>query len=670
MMKTSVSTAGGQTAVAGIGDRIVPRKELPDRFRETHHGWLVMALVWVASGSYLALHLREGWVPYDGGALAQMAERTLRGQVPYRDFIELYTGGLTYLDALAFRLFGVDFFSLRIPVLLFSLGWVPALYLIARRFVRPLTAGALTLLSVVWSVPNYPEAQADWYNLFFATWGVLALIRFTETERRRWLWIAGLCAGLSFLAKITALYFVAAGLLFFVFREVKLYRGSEAAPGSRALAYRVFASVGLLLFLAVLAHLILQSPTGANLFYFVLPSTCLVSLLLCGLWRTPSAQIRLRFRRLFSMVLPFLSGAITPVAAFLVYLASVGALRAWAAGILGAGFRTQWLLLGPPSPLIALGLVPAGLVLALAYHGSSSVRRCTGIAAPVVLAAMLWLASRSVNVYSAVSEALPALVPALAVATLLSFLRTPAVDERRQQFAFLLVSCAVVCSLVQFPFAFPIYFSYDAPLVLLAIVAVLSTFGGNADRVAVASLISFYLVFAICLRTPGFTTTNGFVPDSRYSLSRLDGPRGGGLLVNAAEAKEYRRLIPLVRAHARGSYIYAGPDAPEIYFLTGLRNPTKTLFDLLDPDFLDVPERDDRILSTINRHDVTVVVLRVGEKPENAHSGASQTAGRHGGMCEKNPSVQSGPPSKGLLAALDSEFPESERVCDFDVRWK
>ena len=31
------------------------------------------------------------------------------------------------------------------------------------------------------------------------------------------------------------------------------------------------------------------------------------------------------------------------------------------------------------------------------------------------------------------------------------------------------------------------------------------------------------------------------------------------------------------------SYVYAGPDTPEIYALTGLRNPTRSLFDYLDP---------------------------------------------------------------------------------------
>ena len=30
-------------------------------------------------------------------------------------------------------------------------------------------------------------------------------------------------------------------------------------------------------------------------------------------------------------------------------------------------------------------------------------------------------------------------------------------------------------------------------------------------------------------------------------------------------------------------YIFAGPDTPEIYALTGLRNPTRSLFDYLDP---------------------------------------------------------------------------------------
>ena len=57
----------------------------------------------------------------------------------------------------------------------------------------------------------------SWYNLFLATFGVVALLRFVDTERRRWLFVAGLMGGLSVLIKVIGLYFVGAAMLFVVF---------------------------------------------------------------------------------------------------------------------------------------------------------------------------------------------------------------------------------------------------------------------------------------------------------------------------------------------------------------------------------------------------------------------------------------------------------------------
>src|SRR6202043_2747596 len=109
----------------------------------------------------------------------------------------------------AFRVFGVNLMSLRICVFLFFLAWLPALYYVLLRFTSPITAGALTLLAIVWSYPNYPAAMPSWYNLFFATFGAAALLRYLEVRSRRWLFIAGLCGGISILIKVIGFYYIA-----------------------------------------------------------------------------------------------------------------------------------------------------------------------------------------------------------------------------------------------------------------------------------------------------------------------------------------------------------------------------------------------------------------------------------------------------------------------------
>jgi hypothetical protein len=54
--------------------------------------YVVLAL----SALLLAAHLRQGWIPHDEGTLGLSAERVLRGDLPHRDFDEVYTGGLSY----------------------------------------------------------------------------------------------------------------------------------------------------------------------------------------------------------------------------------------------------------------------------------------------------------------------------------------------------------------------------------------------------------------------------------------------------------------------------------------------------------------------------------------------------------------------------------------------
>jgi len=111
---------------------------------------LSLVLVLLLSGLYMGRELKRGWVPGDEGTLAESADRVLHGELPHRDYHEGYTGGLSYLNAAAFRLFGTNLASMRYMLFLFFLAWVPAVYYVASRFVSPLAASAVTLLAVAW----------------------------------------------------------------------------------------------------------------------------------------------------------------------------------------------------------------------------------------------------------------------------------------------------------------------------------------------------------------------------------------------------------------------------------------------------------------------------------------------------------------------------------------
>ena len=608
--------------------------------------WLVLVGVWVISAGLAVSWIDYGWIPHDEGTLAQSAERVLAGELPHRDFDEGYTGGLSFLNASAFRLFGVNLLALRIPLLCFFLAWVPALFYIASRFVTPLAAGATVLLAVAWSVPNYAAPMPSWYNLFFAVFAAAAVLRHVETNRRSWLVLAGVCAGLSCLVKIVGLYLVAAVLLFLAFREQLLSQATaketEESSARATPVYSAFALFFLLVFIGLLVALLLDELRGREFVHFILPSVALAALFAWNERLGARQSSAVRFATLIGMVGPFAVGFLLPVLVFLVPYVAAGSLST-----LGHGVFVQSLLqLGygharPPS-LLATTVATTPLVLAL---GLAAWRRAMGRAevaiAGLALLALLVAAGTEAFVYRLVWYSVRALVPVVAVGGVLVLMRSvphgPVTVHLRQQILVLLCVLVLV-SLTQFPFSTPIYFLYVAPVLALTVTAVVSSTG--VPRLAQAALLCFYLFFAVLWVNGALVYTIGFYHNPIGQVATLDFDRGG-LRVSRAEKDEYEELVAVLRARSRSDFIYATPDCPEVYFLSGLRNPTPTFF-----DFYDDPEgRTDRILRAIERTRVDAVALN------------------------REPSF-SGEVPPDLSAALRQRFPESLDVGRFEVRWR
>jgi hypothetical protein len=193
---------------------------------------------------------------------------------------------------------------------------------------------------------------------------------------------------------------------------------------------------------------------------------------------------------------------------------------------------------------------------------------------------------------------------------------------------------------VQFPFAHPLYFCYAAPLLMLTATALFAS-ATHPPRFILGVLIGFYLLFAVLRVTPGFINKMGleYAPDAE--TERLTIARAGGLRVEWKEAQLYEKLIPLVQSHAAGKFIFAAPDCPEVYFLSGLKSPTRHFFDTAE----DTNGHFERTLKAIERLNVNVIAIN------------------------KNPQF-SGPLSPGLQGALERGFPNTAEVGTFQVRWR
>jgi len=609
----------------------------------TRAHWLVLLVVWAISVGYMAAHLKRGWVPHDEGTLGQSAERVLNGELPHRDFDEGYTGGLTFLHALAFRELGINSASLRYVLFAAFLSWVLVVFYVASCFISAYAAAGITLLAVAWSVPNYPAPMPSWYNLFFATFGTAALLRYLDVGSRIWLFIAGICGGLSILAKIAGLYFIAAVLLFFVFREQCIECEQDRNSSQRGRLYTVVIVLGLGAFVLVLFRLIHQIPGLSGLIFFVLPAFCLVVFLsareLAGI---PGSDSQ-RFSTLLSMGVPFGLGFVLPIAAFLIPYALTGSVHALLYGTFTVPMkRFIFAAVLPQNAVLIVEMIPFILPVVIAFDSGGTGRLiCAGLLA-LFAAAVLIGSARSTLLYGLGWRSLAAAIPVLILAgvVILGLSRAGKAMTLLRQQQFMLIMCVTaLCSIVQFPFSTPVYFFYIAPLVVLTAAALFASVD-SPPRLVLATAIIFYILFAVWRVTPGFIKHFGksYFADTQTEPVSL--ARAGGLRVDPSDARFYDALIPLVQAHAIGKFIYCAPDCPEVYFLSGLRNSTRTLYDFFD----DPQDRTDRILRSLASHNTNVIIFN------------------------KTPEF-SGPVKPDLREALEERYSHYADVKCFQVRW-
>jgi hypothetical protein len=606
--------------------------------------WAILLAVWVISAAWIAFYLRRGWVPHDEGTLAQSAERVLRGEIPHRDFIDVYSGGLAFLDAAGFRLFGVSLLVPRAILLAFALVWVPAVYAVARRFGPPLAAGGVTLAAVAWSVPNYTAAMPSWFNLFFATFGLAALLRWQDARRARWLVIAGACGGLSILFKIVGLYFVAAGIIALLFAEQNEPGPSDGADGPRANggegAWRALLLGGLGGFTLALVMLVRARIGAPEVLNFVVPGAALSALVVWNERNAPALPFAARLRRALRLLGPFLAGVAIPVALFALAYAAIGALGGLVEGVLVLPFRRLASAALRPPPLIPTLLASLPLLALLVAPGLNRVRaEIGGLVALAVLAALAWVPSNPA-LYQWSFLAVRAALPLSVVIGCVLVARSRATVRQRNS-AVAVFAAAAVCGIIQYPFSAPVYFCFVAPLAILAAAAAFSL-RPEPPRGAGVLVLAYVALFAAVWVNRGtiFTMGMAYVPSNQTEPLPL--PIGGGIRVPPLEAAGYARLATEMRAHAGGSpWAWAGPDAPELYPLSGLRNPTRNLFEFFD----DPATFEPRLLETLDARGVKVVA--VNRLPDFSR-----------------------PLSPAALAALEAHFPQADTLGPFVVRWR
>jgi hypothetical protein len=551
--------------------------------------WLLV-VAWMGAAALGYAYLKRGWIPHDVGTLGHAAERVLAGELPHRDFIDVYTGGQAMLHALAFRVLGVELMSLRWVFFGAYLLWIPCVWYVARRLARPALATVTTLLAGAITLPVYPEGMPSWYNLFLATAGVACLLAYLRSRSTLWLVLAGVAGGVSILFKIVGLYYVGGALLFLAYLESE-ERGAQGTASD--VVYRVTAAVACNVIGLAALYVVTAGSGPIGLLHFAVPPLAAVAVVAARLTRESGRSSGERFRSLTSTTLPFLAGVAAPVVVFMLPYAMSGALGALYEGV----FVLPRARLDYPTTLQLpiLGFLPAA---ALVYWAASPGRVTTLVGSLSVLALAGF--SHVDVVYRILWWTLISLGPVLAVAGAARLARPG--DEREPAIRLLLLAVFGFANLVQIPYSAPIYFLYAAPLLALLGLAMART--PRSER-RLLFLVTVLLGFTVLRIDTGFLQHLGYRYRPNEQTEALEIPRARGIRVTAADKLETEQLVNALSRIEPDPAILALPDAPEVYFLSGLGNPSKTLFDFYE----DPSARTGRVLSLVDAQRLSVVVL-------------------------------------------------------------
>lgn len=574
----------------------------------------------LAAALYLAWFVPYGWVAHDEGLIGQSADQVLRGALPHVGFADAYTGGLSYLYAGVFRVFGEDLRTLRDLLYAGSLVCLGLVYALARRAFTPIGAAVATWVALAWSFPNYFAALPSWWLTILATGVVWALMRHAETGQRRYVLAAGLLVGTAIILKQTGVY-LAAAVVVAVSAQVA-QRGTRAARG-------VALVLGLLCLIAGVA-VTRGRFRWSEAFVLYLPLLAVV----LPLVRRGSGQTGVA-----GLAAPLVvagAAALVPVAAFLWRYVVTGTTGAFVESALIAPtsrwsaasvvMRDAGAMLGDAWPLLALIAVS----LVAQYRWVAALAWATAVGAPL-------LALTQARAYLAIWET--ARVLAVVVPLANAWMMVSAARARDASSA-ALTACAMLAfvSLNQFPFAAPIYFAYTAPLLVVA-ASLVSAQGGIAPRV-LAPWALLFVLFAVLSLNRGYIHELGVRHAPVQLDTALNLPRAH-LRLDAVEARGYWDLATTVRGRLGSGTLVAGPDCPEVYYLTGQVHPRGVMYEFLARD--QPPPGSDAELDEWRR--ATVIVMN--HLPDF-----------------------SPPLSAALVARLRVEFPFELRFGRYEVRWR
>jgi hypothetical protein len=579
---------------------------------------------------YLGMLGSQGWIAHDEGLLAHSADRVLAGETPHIDFQDPYTGGLSYWHAQVFRVLGTSLTSLRTILVGVAVLAVLAWFLIAAKFLRPVSASVVTLLCLAWSFPNYFAALPSWYNLMFASWTMWAILKYSDQLKPRFLVVAAFAIGLSILCKITGVYALAATFFAVLFIHLNQDPASYAsAKHSKYNSWQLMIGAGLLgiTYCTLLFLLVGGRVSISNLALFCIPGTILMIVVfrqsqIAKTHSTSVSQLRLHTLLIIAVVHVVLivfcygyfnQGAMTELLQGVIMLPT--------ARLAGATFS-------PPSPNWLLLTIPLGLLI---YYDRQILKtaKLPVVITVAVIGTILITFGGIPLVYRITFKSGHLLLPVIVTvgAAILIKSRTDFISKAIRNRLFILLMFAAALSLMQYPYSSGIYFCYTSPFLILAVTAIV-TRTKKYDRQLWGSVAAIVGIFAVVWINFSNPRTVGVFHQQASEMVTLDLPRGG-LKIPAVGYDEIKPTIDYLQQHSQpNEYILAGPDCPQFYFLANRKNPTPQFYDLFQASVIRgwrgkgyITTVEQELKTAIEKRDIKLVVINTIPEFSQPYSG-------------------------------------------------
>jgi hypothetical protein len=512
--------------------------------------WHVLAAILAVGGSAALLfyfHDRFWWAP-DEGAYAHVAQRLLHGAVLNGDVQDMHAGYVNFVNALAFWLFGEDLLSLRYPLAL--LGVVQA-FLVFRMvesrgpFAAALAALVLTALSFI----QFLNPTANWYALFLA---VLVTWMLARVDRARPFVIEtiGILLVTTFLFRQLTGVIVAMGAVAWLLLD--LQRRDRAPHGKLAPALFGLMALGLV--------------------FYLLRKNDVVDWIAFGLWPLvilahAAFRVRIDDRAVLRLVSQLALGGAVGLLPLLGYHLWHGTVPSWLDDVVGGA--------------LALGDMPFTHRPLYSATTLLSIQHVLTLQTPAsLLNGVLWLSLLTVPAVNGIAA-----------------LRA-AGSEREAPHPILFM--AVFYALVSTFHQLPLYLMTSSGLSLAALVWAAVGLGPRW-RAAVMAGTGALAVIAVHYQAAEPVGTIG----DRIAGERAERPVAStlphvSLKIDPADLREYTDLLAVIeRETPPDAAILAVPFDPQLYFISGRRNPVRfynTTIGIRDDNALratlDVLERD------------------------------------------------------------------------------